>query len=119
MLLPEARLDILIDQLRSMPAADRKAVLARLSPDERRRIRRRMAKRPVEPVEPASPYSADIAARLKALDSADTPMTVAGRKALDGFLQPPGNSAPRAELGRGTSLAQAMGGLLRPRGRPA
>ncbi len=114
MLLPEARLDILIDALREMLAADRRAVLARLGAEERRRVRARLAALASGPVEPASPYSADIAARLEARD---TGLTVAGRRALDAFLMPAGKGAARPEPGRGASLAQAMGGLLRPRGK--
>ncbi len=114
MLLPEARLDILIDELRGMSAGDRRAVLAKLGAEERRRVRARLAASGSGPVEPVSPYSADIAARLEARDAG---FTVAGRRALDAFLMPAGKSAPRPEQGRGASLAQAMGGLLRPRGR--
>ena len=115
MLLPEGRLDILIEELRALSPADRKAVLARLGPAERRRVRKRLATAPAEPVAPVSPYSADIAARLQA---SDTGLTVAGRKALDAFLMPASTSAPRSEPRRGATLAQAMGGLLRPRGKP-
>lgn len=112
MLLPEVRLDMLIEQLRTMPAADRQAVLARLDPDERSRVRTQLRAPPADPVEPVSPYSADIAARLKANDMG---LTVAGRKALDAFLMP-SKAAPRSEPRRGATLVQAMGGLLRPLG---
>jgi len=115
MLLPEARLDILIDELRGMSAGDRKAVLAKLGGEERRRVRARLAASASGPAEPVSPYSADIAARLEA--RGDTGLIVAGRRALDAFLMPAGKGASRPEQGRGASLAQAMGGLLRPRGR--
>ncbi|WP_163117641.1 hypothetical protein, partial [Acinetobacter baumannii] len=63
-------------------------------------------------MEPVSPYSADIAARLEA---SDTGLTVAGRRALDAILAPAGKGATRADPNRGLSLAQTMGGLLRPR----
>jgi len=115
MLLPEASLARLVEQLRAMPGADRKAILARLSPEERKRVRARLARRAGDPVEPASPYSADIAARIA---SADTALTATGRAALDRFLAPAGSEVPRQDL-RGASLAQTMSGLLRPRGRHA
>lgn len=111
MLLPEDGLDRLVEQLRTMSVADRKAILARLGTAERRRVRARLAARPNVPAEPTSPYSTDIAARIAAADSALTP---SGRKALDAFLSPVSKSAPRQER-RGPSLAQTMGGLLRPR----
>lgn len=111
--LPEASLDRLVEQLRSMPGADRKAILARLTPEERRRVRTHFARQPAMPAEPVSLYSADIAARIAA---ADTALTATGRKALDAILFPAGKQAPRQDA-YGNSLAQAMGGLLRPRGR--
>lgn len=113
MLLPEAGLDRLVEQLRSMPGADRKAILIRLSPEERKRVRTRLSRKPVAPADPVSPYSADIAARIAATDAA---LTMTGRKALDAFLFPAGKQAPRQDM-RGNSLAQTMSGLLRPRGR--
>ncbi|MES2442139.1 MAG: hypothetical protein V4574_04860 [Pseudomonadota bacterium] len=76
MLLPEARLDALLDQLRMLPTGDRKAVLARLSPPEREQIRARL--RGEAPPRSASPWSADIAHRVEK----DSPLTAAGRAAL-------------------------------------
>ena len=76
MLLPEARLDTLLDQLRMLPAGDRKAVLAKLSPREREQIRVRQRGSP--PPRPASPWSQDIADRV----ADDTALTSAGRAAL-------------------------------------
>jgi hypothetical protein len=76
MLLPEARLDTLLDQLRTLPAGDRKAVFARLSPAERAQIRARLRGNP--PPRPASPWSADIAGRV----AKDDALTAMGRVAL-------------------------------------
>ncbi len=76
MLLPEARLDTLLDQLRMLPGGDRKAVLVRLSPAERARIRARLRGAP--PPRPASPWSPDIADRIAKSEA----LTVAGRAAL-------------------------------------
>ncbi|WP_448661559.1 hypothetical protein ACG3SL_12915 [Sphingomonas sp. CJ20] len=111
MLLPEARLDILLDELRGMAAADRNAVLARLSRRERHRVRKHLAAQSATRATEAaaSPYSADIAARLAAQAGG---LTVAGRRALDAFLAPAGQGPAR-----GPSLAHAVGGLLRARGK--
>lgn len=59
-----------IAQLRALPPADRRAVLARLTPAERLRV---------EAVPVATPFAADIAARLT--DSGEA-TTSAGRAAL-------------------------------------
>src|SRR4051812_1024970 len=76
MLLPEARLDTLLDQLRALPAGDRKAVLARLTPHEREQVRARLRGAP--PPRPASPWSPDIADRVED----DSALTASGRAAL-------------------------------------
>ena len=118
MLLPEAGLDLLLDQLKALPAVDRKAVLARLTPVERRRIRARLNGRPAAPAEPESPWSQDIGARIRGAEAADAPLTAAGRKALADILDR-GSGGQPAPSGRGASLVQTMGGLLRPRGKSA
>ncbi|MET0247979.1 MAG: hypothetical protein ABW182_14610 [Sphingomonas sp.] len=77
MLLPEDRLERLVEQLKGLPRADRDAILARLSLDERAEIKARLrgsAQRPW------SPFSADIAARIEAGDEA--PLTNAARASL-------------------------------------
>lgn len=114
MLLPEDGLDRLLEQLGALTAADRKAILARLRPAERRRIRAHLGQLSGAPAKPVSPYSPDIAARIAAADKVLTP---AGRKALDAFLFPLNKQAAKPQA-RGAPLAQAMGGLLRPRGQP-
>ena len=82
MLLPEASLDTLVDQLRQLPAGDRNAILALLGPAERKSLRTRMRGAPA-PSEPRSPYSADIAACVAAAKADDpTRMTAAARRAL-------------------------------------
>lgn len=113
MLLPEDGLERLVEQLRTMSGADRKAILARLEGEERRRVRARLVRRPEVAAEPVSPYSPDIAARIAA---ADGNLTVAGYKALGAFLFPAGKQAARQD-NRGASLANAVTGLLRPRGK--
>jgi hypothetical protein len=113
MLLPEDGFDRLVEQLRTMSGADRKAILARLEGEERRRVRARLIRRPEMAAEPVSPYSPDIAARIAA---ADRNLTAVGHKALAAFLFPAGNRAARQE-NRGASLADAMTGLLRLRGK--
>lgn len=113
MLLPEDGLDRLIEQLRGMTSADRKAILARLTTEEQRRIRARLGRRAAGPIEPVSPYSPDIAARLV---GADTGLTATGRQALERFVSPVRTAEPRQDT-RGNSLAHALGGMLRPRGK--
>ncbi len=82
MLLPEARIGELIEQLKALPVGDRKAILARLSPTERALMFRRM-RGTGAPRQPASPFSPDLAARIAAVRSgAEVPMTTAGQAAL-------------------------------------
>src|SRR5688572_23758585 len=85
MLLPEAGLDTLVDQLRALPPADRRAILSRLSPAQRERVRARLrgAASPAG-ISQASPYSADIAERVAALgeESAVSATTSRGKAAL-------------------------------------
>lgn len=114
MLLPEIGLDPLVEELRELARADRKAILARLTSAERRRVRMLLSRRPAAPAEPVSPYAPDIATRIAAADERLTP---AGRKVLDAFLHPGDGKPAMRDAGRGASLAQTMGGLLRPRGK--
>ena len=107
MLLPEARLETLIGQLRALPAGDRRAILARLSPGERDRIVAGLRGRPDKPARRTSPYSEDIDARIVARDAA--PMTEAGRAALAAAVTVAGAAPEKA----GESLADAFAGLLR------
>lgn len=108
MLLPETRLDTLIEQLRALPAPDRRAILARLSPQHREQIRRHLQSIGA----PASPYSPDIAARVAALRNNDASllMTEPGKAALGAVLAAAGavHSAPAA-----ASLADLLAGLWR------
>ena len=77
MLLPEARLEVLLEQLTILPAGDRKAILARLTAPERALIQARL--RGTAPSSgPASPYSPDIAERI----AAESGITPAARAAL-------------------------------------
>lgn len=116
MLLPEARLDTLVEQLRSLPAGDRKAILARLSPPERERIRARLRGAGAS-VAHSSPFAADIAARVAAVShtGADVPMTAAGKAALTKALAIKPDSASAATPPPG-SLVDAVAGLWRKRG---
>jgi hypothetical protein len=112
MLLPEDRLDMMVEQLGSMSRPDRKAVLARLTRFERQRVRAHLRRPAATAEEAASPYSADIAACLRD----DAALTSAGRRALDAFLSAKTQSV-RVPPARGASLVQGMTGLLRGRGR--
>lgn len=112
--LPKPDFHALLDQLGAMPARDRNAVLRRLPAPERARIRQLLLGQPPRAAE--SPYSSEIAARIASLGKAKgNAMTDAGRDALAGILDlPPGKvAAPAAR--RGASLADTIGGLLRPR----
>lgn len=107
MLLPEARLDTLLDQLRMLPAGDRKAVLAKLSPRERDRLRAKLRGAP--PPKPMSPWSADIAERV----AKDDALTAAGRAALTravAAVMPVESETPG-------SLFDALGARFRPKTR--
>lgn len=95
MLLPEARLDTLLDQLRMLPAGDRKAVLAKLSRGERARLKTKLRGAP--PARPTSPWSPDIAARI----ANNGAMTAAGRAAL-----------ARAAAAHSPAASEAAGSLL-------
>jgi len=107
MLLPETGLETLIEQLGGLPAGDRKAILARLTPGQRERARARL-RRAARPPIPSSPYSADIAKRVT--EGAAAPITPAAQAALASALGKSG-AAP----GPATSLLDAFGGLLNRR----
>ncbi len=91
MLLPEARLDTLLDQLRMLPAGDRKAVLAKLSARERAQIRAKLRGAP--PPRPTSPWSPDIADRV----ANDAALTAAGRGALTRAIAAHGSPMPASQ----------------------
>lgn len=107
MLLPEARLETLIGQLRTLPAGDRRAILARLSPSDRDRIVAGLRGKPPKPARRSSPFSEDIDARIVAGDAA--PMTEMGRAALAAAATAAGAGPDKAS----DSLADAFAGLLR------
>lgn len=107
MLLPEARLETLLDQLEALPAGDRAAILARLSPRERKLIQA-WNRRSAAPGQAASPFSPDIAERIANRGNDAAAMTAAGEAALDRALTAGQAEAPRP----GGSLFDA---LLRPR----
>lgn len=114
MLLPEARLGALIDQLADLPTGDRKAILAQLSSSERARLLAHGRKAAPSPSAPR--HSPDMASRLDALeqDRDDLPMTQAGRAALARAVQSPG--AEPVEQQAGGSLVEALFGLFRSKG---
>lgn len=111
MLLPETRLDALIEQLADLPSGDRKAILAQLSRRERARLLSQGRKAASSPA--ASRHSTDVAQRLDALvqDRNDLPMTEAGRAALARAVQSSGGEP--AEQQAGGSLVEALFGLFR------
>lgn len=96
-----------VARLRDLPAADRRAVLARLSADERRDVMRAMVRAPDEAV--ASPYAADIAARIAGADAAMTP---AARTVL---VQAVDDASAPVAVGAGPSLLTRLSDLLRGR----
>lgn len=111
MLLPEARLDTLIEQLRSLPAADRRAILACLGPSERGAVRARLRGIAEPATVPASPFSADIAARVSA-GAAAPAMTSLAFAALESAVADMRGVQP--ELPRSGSLIDAVAGWFRP-----
>jgi len=110
MLQPEPRLEILVGQLKMLPAGDRAAILARLSAGERREIHAQL-RGAAAPDRPASPFSPDIAERVAKRDDRAAPLTAAGKAALGRALATAGQSgAPERPAG---SLFDAFGALLR------
>lgn len=105
---PDAKLSVLMAQLRGLPAGDRRAILARLSPDERERASAELRVPPKAPLR-VSPYSDDIEQRISAGDQ--SPMTEAGRTTLAAAVA--ALQEPREKPGG--SLADAFSGLLRER----
>ncbi|MBO9714798.1 hypothetical protein [Sphingomonas sp.] len=112
MLSPEPRLDMLLEELGKLPGADRRAIIARLTPRERERIRARLSG--WGDVRQASPYSADIAARIA--DPEGAAVTVAGRAALADALRASGEES--AAVIEARSLASALAGWFRRWGIP-
>jgi hypothetical protein len=111
MLLPEARLDTLIDQLKGLPGPDRRAILARLTPRERGTVRARLRGATESAATPASPFSADIAARLSA-GAADTAMTGLAFTTLENAAAALHGVKP--DQARPGSLVDAVTGWFRP-----
>lgn len=115
MLLAENALPLLLEELARLPARDRRAILARLSPEARERIARLEA---VTPVAPA--HSPDVAARIAALrQGQEHGLTAATAEALRQLLDiapVPSGSARGARSG--PSLVDSLGNMFR-RGRGA
>ena len=114
MLLPEPRLETLLEQLRLLPRGDRSAILARLSVRERAQLHAHL--RGTAPGQENSHYSPDIAERIAQMNGSDSsvPMTAAGRAALIKALAL--KRAPEQAPGREISLVEALVGRLLPRG---
>jgi hypothetical protein len=122
MSLPDDDLSVLIDQLKSLPAADRRAVLRRFSTAERARIEALLRGGDQVDTSP-SPFSAAIATRVaqasapSASETFSVPMTAAGlaalRNAVGTLDSGPGNPAARRDPVTGGSLMDSFAGLLR------
>lgn len=114
MLLAEDGLPLLLDELGRLPARDRRAILERLSADERERLARLVddcgtAARPA--------YSQDIEARIAALRAGDNDaVTQAAAEALRRLLDIVPAVRPARKPQPGASLMDSLGGMLR-RGR--
>ncbi|MBD8679348.1 hypothetical protein [Sphingomonas sp. CFBP 13720] len=94
-----------IDRLGALSPGDRRAVLARLAPTERRRV---VAALDAADPDAASPFAADIAARIAAPGDAMTPAARAVLTRMAGQFAPPSPSQPGPSLfGR---LRAALGG---------
>lgn len=113
MLLAENALPLLLEELNAMPARDRRAILARLSPGERERLAQ-LAGGASAVQMPAR--SSDIEARISALRAGDAgAMTPAAAEALRRLLDIGPVSAARKPQ-PGASLMDSFGTMLR-RGR--
>jgi len=104
MLLAEDPLDLLLDRLRALSPGDRRAVLARLSPAERRRVEAALR----APAETAPTHAEDIAARIAA-PAGDPAMTAAGREAL---ARVAGRTVTSPVAGPAPSLFGRLGGAM-------
>lgn len=117
MLLAENGLPLLLEQLGQMPAADRRAILARLSPQDRKRLdchrRGALALAPAEDGAKEA-HSPEVAERLAAIRSgAESGVTPAVRETLRralGFDAAPQPARPQAGT---ASLMDSLGGMLR------
>jgi hypothetical protein len=110
MRLPDPGIDRLIEQLREMPAGDRRAVLERLTPQEREQIRAR-ERGVASPARAASPYSPDIAARIAG--DGEGPITTAARAALAKALA--GDPQPAQPPAGARSLVDGLASRFLPR----
>jgi hypothetical protein len=108
-LLAEDALPLLLEELGRMPVRDRRAILARLSPDARARVERLSAVESAIPV-----HSTDIGARVAALRRGDHHgLTTAAAEALRRLLDiPTGDVTPRTPQ-PGASLVDSLAGMFR------
>ncbi|WP_322966393.1 hypothetical protein [Sphingomonas fuzhouensis] len=106
MLRAEDPLDLLIERLRAVSPADRRAILSRLTASERRRVEGALDI-PAPVMAPC--YAADIMARIGA-NPTDTVMTPAARDVL---LRVAGPVAPVGTPHRSPSLFARLGDALR------
>lgn len=90
---PEEQLSTLIDHLDGLARGDRKAILKRLSGDERALMRKHMQGDDADRTR--SPFSSDIAALITAADAA--PLTGAARAALARAATSASPTVPRSE----------------------
>lgn len=109
MLLVEERLEALIEQLRALRKADRRAILRRLEAHERTRVEALLAGKAVPPMSRYSPALMERLHEAQGKRASQRPLTPAATRAL---LQATGQGE-----GPGPSLANAIGDLLKPRGR--
>lgn len=106
MLLAEDPLALLVERLRGLSPADRRAILSRLSASERRRVDAALH----ASAQAAAPsFAADIMARIAAAPT-DTAMTPAARQVL---LRVAGGAAPVETPHRSPSLFARLGNALR------
>jgi len=115
MLLPEDRLELLLERLRALPARDRRAILRRLSAEERRLLARRsmgkIVERPGDEKQGLSPEMAERIARLKDGGGMRAGVTQATAETLARLVSP---ADPAKSSGRHNqaSLADTLGGFL-------
>lgn len=114
MLLPEDRLELLLDRLRAMSVRDQRAILRHLSAEERKLLARAQDRPVAAPAPTPSEFSAQVAARVA---QAHAPTGAAGLTAAAtaalARLTPDHARAPRPQTPRGASLASSLGNLIR------
>lgn len=115
MLLPEDRLELLIEQLRALPTRDRRAILRRLSAEERRLLATRSMRKPMaQPEEERHGLSVEMATRIASLKDGGGARAGTTQATADALARLVSSAGPTKALARHgqPSLADALGAFL-------